>query len=218
MSAAPPAASAPGGSPAPHPTGTRHGRHLEHACRNGVTYPLQYDIVNDFEPIALLADAPLLFLGKKALAANDLKELIAWLKANPDTASMATTGAGGPGHLLALLMQKQTGTRFGLVPYRGANPGVQDVVAGQIDMMIANPATAMPHVRAGPRRLPESRDRERWPVIKRPASRERQRCSQVGAARHGQIAGLRRTRVSYQRHQTTIRHPEVPALLRGPRG
>ena len=116
---------------------------------NGVTYPLQYDIVNDFEPIALLADAPLLFLGKKALAANDLRELIAWLKANPDTASMATTGAGGPGHLLALLMQKQTGTRFGLVPYRGANPGVQDVVAGQIDMMIANPATAMPHVRAG---------------------------------------------------------------------
>jgi tripartite-type tricarboxylate transporter receptor subunit TctC len=115
---------------------------------NGAIYPLQYDVVNDFEPIALLADAPLLILGKKALAANDLKELIAWLKANPDRASMGTTGAGGPGHLLGLLLQKETGTRFGLVPYRGANPAVQDLVAGQIDMMIANPATSLPHVRA----------------------------------------------------------------------
>jgi tripartite-type tricarboxylate transporter receptor subunit TctC len=63
---------------------------------NGVMYPLQYDVVNDFEPIALLADAPLLLMGKKDLPANDLKELIAWLKANPDKASMGTTGAGGP--------------------------------------------------------------------------------------------------------------------------
>jgi tripartite-type tricarboxylate transporter receptor subunit TctC len=121
---------------------------------NSVTYPLQYDVVNDFEPVAMLADAPLLVVGKKALPANDLAELIAWLKANPDKASMGTTGAGGPGHLLALLMQKETGVRFGLVPYRGANPAVQDVVAGQIDMMISNPmisnpATALPHVRAG---------------------------------------------------------------------
>ena len=116
---------------------------------NGVTYPLQYDVVNDFEPISLLADAPLLLLGKRAMPANDLKELIAWLKANPDKASMGTTGAGGPGHLLALLLQKETGTRFGLVPYRGANPAVQDVVAGQIELMIANPATSLPHVRAG---------------------------------------------------------------------
>jgi tripartite-type tricarboxylate transporter receptor subunit TctC len=115
---------------------------------NGVTYALKYDVVTDFEPVALLVDAPLLLVGKKALPANDLKELIAWLKANPDSASMGTTGAGGPGHLLALLLQKETGTRFGLVPYRGANPAVQDVVAGQIDMMIANPATSLPHVRA----------------------------------------------------------------------
>jgi tripartite-type tricarboxylate transporter receptor subunit TctC len=115
---------------------------------NGVTYALKYDVVTDFEPVALLVDAPLLLVGKKALPANDLRELIVWLKANPDSASMGTTGAGGPGHLLALLLQKETGTRFGLVPYRGANPAVQDVVAGQIDMMIANPATSLPHVRA----------------------------------------------------------------------
>jgi tripartite-type tricarboxylate transporter receptor subunit TctC len=116
---------------------------------NGATYALQYDVVNDFEPIALLADAPLLLVAKKAMPANDLKELIAWLKANPDKASMGTVGAGSPGHLLGLLMQQETGTRFGLVAYRGAGPQTQDLVAGQIDMAFANPATALPHVRAG---------------------------------------------------------------------
>ena len=65
---------------------------------NGATYALQYDVVNDFEPIALLADAPLLLVAKKAIPANDLKELIAWLKANPVQASMGTVGAGSPGH------------------------------------------------------------------------------------------------------------------------
>jgi tripartite-type tricarboxylate transporter receptor subunit TctC len=116
---------------------------------NGIMYPLQYDVVTDFEPIALLADAPLLLVGKKDLPASDLKELIAWLKANPGKASMGTTGAGGPGHLLSHLLQKQTGTQFQLVPYRGANPAMQDLVAGQIELMISNPATSMPHVRAG---------------------------------------------------------------------
>jgi tripartite-type tricarboxylate transporter receptor subunit TctC len=116
---------------------------------NGMSYALQYDIVNDFEPIVLLADAPLILLGKTALQANNLKELIDWLKANPDKASMGTTGAGAPSHLLGLLFQRETGTRFGLVPYRGANLTTQDLVAGQIDMTISNTATAMPHVRSG---------------------------------------------------------------------
>jgi tripartite-type tricarboxylate transporter receptor subunit TctC len=101
---------------------------------NGITYALQYDVVSDFEPIALLADASLLFLGKKDLPANSLKELIGWLKENPDKASMGSTGVGGPRHLLALLLQEKTGTRFNLVPYRGVNPSVQDLIAGQIDM------------------------------------------------------------------------------------
>ena len=116
---------------------------------NAATYALQYDVVKDFAPIALLADAPLLLVAKKAIPANDLKELIAWLKANPDKASMGTVGAGSPGHLLGLLLQQETGTRFGLVAYRGAAPQTQDLVAGQIDMGFANPATALPHVQAG---------------------------------------------------------------------
>jgi tripartite-type tricarboxylate transporter receptor subunit TctC len=116
---------------------------------NGMTYALQYDVVGDFEPIVLIADAPLLLLGKTALPANNFREMVDWLRANPDTASMGSTGVGGPGHLLALLLQKETGTRFGMVPYRGVNPAVQDLVAGQIDMTMSNTATAMPHVRNG---------------------------------------------------------------------
>ena len=116
---------------------------------NAVTYALQYDVVEDFEPVALLADAPLLILANKAIPANDLKEFIAWLKANPNQSSMGTVGAGSPVHLLGLLLQQQTGARFGLVAYRGAGPMIQDLVAEHIDMAIANPATSLPQVRAG---------------------------------------------------------------------
>src|SRR5215470_19995956 len=104
---------------------------------NGATYALQYDIVKDFEPIVLLADAPLLLVARKITPATDLREFIDWLKANPDKASMATIGAGSPGHLLGLVMQQETGARFGLVAYRGAGPAMQDVVGGQIDAMFA---------------------------------------------------------------------------------
>src|SRR5262249_37665308 len=90
---------------------------------NSVIYPLQYDGVKDFEPIGLLADAPML------QPANNLSEFIAWLKANP------AAGAGSPPHLLGLLLQKETGTRFGLVHYRGGGPAMQDIVAGHIDGM-----------------------------------------------------------------------------------
>jgi tripartite-type tricarboxylate transporter receptor subunit TctC len=116
---------------------------------NGALYSLGYDVVKDFEPIALLADAPLLLVAHKAVPANDLGEFVAWLKANPGKVSTGTVGAGSPGDLLGVLLQKQTGTRFGLVPYRGAGPAMQDLVAGQIEAMFSNPATAMPHVRSG---------------------------------------------------------------------
>jgi tripartite-type tricarboxylate transporter receptor subunit TctC len=116
---------------------------------NGVTYTLDYDVLNDFAPIVLCADAPLVLVTKPNIAAHDLQGYVAWLKANPDKASMGTVGVGSPPHLLGLLMQKQTGARFTMVPYRGAGPLVQDVVAGQIDMSFVNTATALPLVRSG---------------------------------------------------------------------
>jgi tripartite-type tricarboxylate transporter receptor subunit TctC len=116
---------------------------------NGVTYTLDYDVVKDFAPIVLCAETPLVLVAKKTLPAHDLQGYIAWLKTNPGKASMATVGVGSPGQLLGILMQKETGTQFTLVPYRGAGPLVQDLVAGQIDMTFINTATALPFVRDG---------------------------------------------------------------------
>ena len=106
---------------------------------NGAMFALQYDVANDFEPVALLTTAPLLFLAKKALPANDLKGLIAWLKANPYEASVGTGGTTGLDHIAGVLFQQEIGTSFGFVPYRGGAPALQDLVAGQIDLAILDP-------------------------------------------------------------------------------
>jgi len=116
---------------------------------NGAIYTLQYDLLNDLEPVALLSSQPLLFVAKKAMPANDLKEFIAWLKANPGKASQGTPGAGTAAHIAGAFLQIQTGTQFAFVPYRGTGPAMQDLVAGQIDFMIDTPTNSLPHVRAG---------------------------------------------------------------------
>jgi tripartite-type tricarboxylate transporter receptor subunit TctC len=115
----------------------------------GALYGLQYDLLNDFKPVALLAQGPLLAVAKKSMPANDLKELTAWLKANPDKATQGTAGVAAVEHIAGLLLQKQTGTRFQQVPYRGLAPAMQDLVGGQIDLMLADATTALPHIEAG---------------------------------------------------------------------
>jgi tripartite-type tricarboxylate transporter receptor subunit TctC len=116
---------------------------------NGAIYSLSYDLLKDFEPITLLPEEPFMVVAKKGVAANDLQEFIAWLTANPDKATAATSGVGGPSHVAGLLFQKRTGTRFQLVPYRGAGPAMQDVVAGQVDMMITGPSVSLQQLRNG---------------------------------------------------------------------
>jgi tripartite-type tricarboxylate transporter receptor subunit TctC len=116
---------------------------------NGALYTLPYDLRKDFEPIAVLSSNPLIIVARKAMPADDLKGLIAWLKANPDKASAATAGAGGTSHIGGVFFQKETDTRFQFVPYRGGAPAIQDVVAGQIDLMFDNPTSSLPLVRAG---------------------------------------------------------------------
>jgi tripartite-type tricarboxylate transporter receptor subunit TctC len=114
---------------------------------NGATYTLSYDLQKDFEPVALISSNPLLILARKSMPADDLQGIIAWLKSNPDKGSQAVPTAGS--HVAGILFQKQTGTRFQLVPYRGGAPAMQDLVAGQIDMLIIQAAVALPQVRAG---------------------------------------------------------------------
>ena len=116
---------------------------------NGALYALNYDVLKDFEPVSLLAATPQLIVSKKTMPANNLKELIAWLKANPDKASQGTSGVGGYSHLAGVLFQKQTGTRFQFVFYRGGAQTMQDLVTGQIDLMIDQASSALPQVRSG---------------------------------------------------------------------
>ncbi len=116
---------------------------------NGAVYPLPYDLLKDFEPISLIATNSYLIVAKNAVPANDLKSFIAWLKANPDKASEGTAGPGSPQHVSGVFFQNATGTRFQFVPYRGAAPAMQDLLAGQIDMIIDDPTNSLPQVRAG---------------------------------------------------------------------
>jgi len=115
----------------------------------GAIYSLPFDLLKDLEPVSLLPDEADLILSRKGFPAKDLKELIAWLKANPGKASAGTSGIGGPSYMSALFFEKVTDTRIQLVPYRGAGPALQDLVAGQVDFMITGPAVALPQVREG---------------------------------------------------------------------
>ena len=116
----------------------------------GATYSkLPYDLLGDFEPLTLLTDAPFFLAGKKTFPPNDLKSLIAWMKANPGKATFGNGGNGSISHICGLLFMQITGTTAQVVPYRGNAPAMQDLVAGQIDMMIADPVTGVPQVRGG---------------------------------------------------------------------
>jgi tripartite-type tricarboxylate transporter receptor subunit TctC len=125
-----------------------YGANVTHVL-NAAVYNLNYDVVADFEPIALIGRTPWLIVGKKDLPAKDLRELIAWLKANPDKGTCGTAGPGSPSHIAGVLLQQVTGTRFQFVPYRGVAPVIPDLIGGQIDMAILDPITTLPQIRDG---------------------------------------------------------------------
>lgn len=114
---------------------------------NGAVYALRYDVLNDFEAVSLITTQPLLIIARKDLPASDLMGLVAWLKANPDKATQGTAGAGGASHVAGVFFQRETGTRFQFVPYRGT--AIQDLMVGSIDFMIDLAASSIPQVRAG---------------------------------------------------------------------
>src|SRR5262245_2111147 len=114
---------------------------------NPAIFSLPYDVINDFEPVARAAPTPQLIVAKASMPANNLKELIAWLKANPDKATLGHIGPGSPAHVAGILLQKQSGTRFRFVTYRGAGQAIQDLIAGHIDLMITAPTIALEEAR-----------------------------------------------------------------------
>jgi tripartite-type tricarboxylate transporter receptor subunit TctC len=116
---------------------------------NGAIYSLQYDLLSDFSPVGLLPAESLLIAVGKSLPANNVQELIAWLKAHPNQVTAGTGGVGAPSHVAALLFEHITGTTLQLVPYRGAGPALQDLVAGHVDMMITGPSIALQQMQNG---------------------------------------------------------------------
>jgi len=123
--------------------------HWQTFVANGALYSLSYDPLKDFEPVALIADSPQIIVSKNAIPTKDLREMIAWLKANPDKALAGSAGSGSPAHVAGIFLQTLTGARFQFIPYRGAAQAMQDLLAGQIDFYIANATVALPHVRDG---------------------------------------------------------------------
>jgi tripartite-type tricarboxylate transporter receptor subunit TctC len=116
---------------------------------NGAALTLNYDLLKDLDPVSMIAANPQVIAARSGFPANNLKELIAWLKANPDKASVATVGAGSPSHVSAAYFADATGTRLNLVPYRGGGPAMQDLVANHVDLMIIQVAEAIAQAQAG---------------------------------------------------------------------
>jgi tripartite-type tricarboxylate transporter receptor subunit TctC len=110
---------------------------------------LPYDLLTDFEPIALIASNALLITAKQDLPAKNLNELVAYLKSNPGKVTLAEPGSGSPPHVAGILFEKLTGTQLQFVPYRGGGPAMQDLVAGHIDLNMGQVAVAIPQVKAG---------------------------------------------------------------------
>ena len=116
---------------------------------NGAIYALPYDLLNDLEPVALLATNPQLIVTKNSVPARDVKQLIGWLKENGGKATAGTAGAGSASHIGGIFFENLTGTRFQFAPYRGTAPAMQDLAAGHIDLMFDQAINSLPQVRAG---------------------------------------------------------------------
>lgn len=124
------------------------GTSTTHMLTGGL-YQLPYDMITDLEPIIMIGSEPLLVVGKKDLPPKDLDGLIAFLKANPGKMSVGVAGIGAIGHLTGIAFQRQTGTSFQFVPYRGNGPAMQDLVAGQIDFQIEPSSNFIAQVNGG---------------------------------------------------------------------
>jgi tripartite-type tricarboxylate transporter receptor subunit TctC len=125
-------------------------------------YKLDYDVVNDLQPISLLAASPLWILGKNAVPPTTASELIAWLKDGAQPTTFGTVGAGSAGHLCGLFFAQKIGVRFQYVPYHGAGPAIQDLLSGQIDLACLEASATLPYVQAGKFKAFAVMSEKRW--------------------------------------------------------
>jgi tripartite-type tricarboxylate transporter receptor subunit TctC len=123
--------------------------HLGTHVANGAVYKLGYDLVADLEPVVLLPSNPMIIVSKTAVSARSLSELLAWLKAQPAPAAAGTAGNGSGSHIAGLYFEQVTGIKLQYVPYRGTGPALNDLVAGQIDLIVDQTSNSINQVRAG---------------------------------------------------------------------
>jgi tripartite-type tricarboxylate transporter receptor subunit TctC len=123
--------------------------HLGTHVANGAIYKLGYDLVADLDPVALLPSNPMIIVSKNAVPAKTLQELLAWLKARPTPAAAGTAGAGSGSHIAGLYFENVTGIKLQYVPYRGTGPAMNDLVGGQIDLIVDQTSNSIGQVRAG---------------------------------------------------------------------
>jgi len=129
---------------------------------SGALYPLSFDLLKDLTPVAPLTTAVLWLIGRGDLPPNNLKELIAWLKASPDKATSGTIGAGSGTQLCLIYFQQNTGTQFQLIPYRGTAPIFTDLLAGHIDLTCPEAGQTLALYRSGKIKPYAVMDRTRW--------------------------------------------------------
>jgi tripartite-type tricarboxylate transporter receptor subunit TctC len=123
--------------------------HLGTHAANGAIYKLGYDLVADLEPVVLLPSNPMIIVSKNAVPAKSLKELLAWLKSRPAPPTAGTAGAGSGSHIAGLYFESVSGIKLQYVPYRGTAPAMNDLVAGQIDLIVDQTSNSISQVRAG---------------------------------------------------------------------
>jgi tripartite-type tricarboxylate transporter receptor subunit TctC len=123
--------------------------HLGTHVANGAIYKLNYDLVADLDPVVLLPSNPMVIVSKNAVPAKTLKELIDWLKSQPQPAAAGTAGAGSGSHIAGLAFESAAGVKLQYVPYRGTGPALNDLVAGQIDIIVDQTSNSINQIRAG---------------------------------------------------------------------
>ena len=116
---------------------------------SGAVYDLPIDLLKDLEPVGLICTQPSMIVGRKNLPADNLKQLIAWIKANPGKVTVGNAGIGSPGHVGGVFFQNTIGAQMQFIPYRSAGPASQDMLAGNIDLMMDTAATSGGYVRSG---------------------------------------------------------------------
>jgi tripartite-type tricarboxylate transporter receptor subunit TctC len=125
-------------------------------------YPVPWNPHTDLEPIAMLSTSSLVIVGRTGLAAANAKELLAWLKANPDQATMAHVGAGSGAHVCGVYFEQKTGTRVRYVPYKGGAPAMADLLANQVDLFCGEASQMLGHFQSGRIRPYVVMSKARW--------------------------------------------------------